>query len=112
MSKPVFSWKPDLGAQQTIKPAVTQTKFGDGYELRVASGINFKPRSWSVTLSKALNEAMDILNFLEARGGVESFSWTDPLNRVGTYVCREWNVNQKVFGVYAVSATFDEVFEY
>ncbi|MCL2874781.1 MAG: phage tail protein [Betaproteobacteria bacterium] len=112
MSKPAFTWTPDLGAQQSIEPAVTQTKFGDGYELRTAAGINFKPRSWAVTFSKNASEALPLLAFLEACGGVEAFAWTDPLNRAGTYVCRKWDATQTVFGVYSVSAAFDEVFEY
>lgn len=112
MSKPNFNWTPDLGAQQTMTPTVTQTKFGDGYELRIAQGVNFKPRSWSVTFSKGSDEAMAILDFLEARGGIEAFAWTDPFNNAGTYVCRQWSAAQAVFGVYSVSATFEQVFEY
>jgi len=112
MSKPTFTWTPDLGAQQSIKPNVTQTKFGDGYELRVAQGINTQPRTWAVTFSKGPNEMTAILDFLEARAGVEAFNWTDPFNKAGTYVCREWSANQVVFGVYSVSATFEQVFEY
>lgn len=112
MSKPTFTWSPDLGAQQTVKPTVTQTKFGDGYELRVTAGINSKPRSWDVTFSKGIAEATSILNFLEERGGVESFNWTDPMDKEGTYVCREWNGSQQAFGVYVISAKFEQVFEY
>ena len=95
----------------TMQPSVIQTKFGDGYELRVAQGINFKPRSWSATFSKGSSEAAAILAFLEARGGIESFNWTDPLNNTGTYVCRQWSAGQTVFGVYSVSATFEQIFE-
>lgn len=112
MSKPVFTWTPDLGASQTITPSVQQTKFGDGYELRVPVGINSTPKSWSVTFSKGPAEAMAILDFLEARGGREAFTWTDPFDRAGTYVCREWTGGQAMFGVYQVTATFEQVFEY
>ena len=112
MSKPTFTWTPDLGAQQSITPSVTQTKFGDGYELRVARGINTQPRMWNVTFSKEPNEAAAILDFFEARAGVEAFSWTDPFNKTGTYVCRQWNSGQALFGVYSITATFEQVFEY
>lgn len=112
MSKPTFTWLPDLGAQLNQKSTAQPIKFGDGYEQRVASGINYKPKSWSLTFTKGASEAMDILTFLEARGGLESFSWTDPFDKEGTWVCREWNGAQQAFGVYAVSATFEQVFEY
>lgn len=112
MSKPTFTWNPDLGAAQRITPLVTQTKFGDGYELRVAKGINTTPRTWKVSFTRSASEAQNILAFLEARAGMESFAWTDPMNKEGTYVCREWGGNQKAFGVYVVQATFEQVFEY
>lgn len=112
MIKPAFTWHPDLGAQQHITSSVQQTKFGDGYELRVAKGINLTPRTWEVSFTRGPSEAKDILAFLEARAGLESFAWTDPLDREGTYVCREWGGGQQAFGVYVVSATFEQVFEY
>lgn len=112
MSKPVFSWKPDLGASQSITPLVTPTKFGDGYELRVANGINHTPRVWQVTFTKGAAEAMDILAFLEARGGLEAFTWVDPFGKTSNYVCRQWSGGQSAFGVYAISAAFEQVFEY
>ena len=112
MSRPVFVWLPDLGASKSTLPNVTATKFGDGYELRVARGINSTPSSWSVTFTKGSQEAMEILDFLEARAALEAFEWRDPLDKVGSYVCREWNASQSMFGVYSVSATFEQVYEY
>lgn len=112
MSKPKFTWAPDLGAEQKTKPNIHQTKFGDGYELRVSTGINVAPKTWSVRFTKSLAEAMEVLAFLEAREGRESFEWTDPLDREAIYVCREWSGSQQQFGVYSISATFEQVFEY
>lgn len=111
MSSPIFTWSPDLGAQQTVKPTVTSTKFGDGYELRVANSINSRPKDWNVTFTKSIAEAQAILDFLFARGGVEAFSWTDPMGVVGKYVCKEWSSSQQEFGVFAISGTFNQVFE-
>ena len=112
MSKPRFKWHPDLGAQSTTKASVNKTKFGDGYELRVAEGINYTPVSWNVKFSRPGQAAKDILAFLKARGGLESFVWTDPLGNEATYVCREWSGSQQVFGVYTISASFEQVYEY
>jgi phage-related protein len=111
VSKPNFQWPSDLGANRNIKPAVTQTKFGDGYELRAANGINFRPKVWKVQFTYLTPEAMQILDFLEARGGLESFTWTDPLDKVGTYVCREWDSVQDGFGMYDITGQFEQVFE-
>ena len=45
MATQTFSWYPDASSQQSCKPAVQVTKFGDGYETRVAVGINTMPVS-------------------------------------------------------------------
>lgn len=110
--KPEFLWSPDVGAQQTVRPTVNQVKFGDGYELRVPVGINFKPRSWQVRFTKGPDEAVQILTFLEERGGVEAFTWTDPMNQLGTYVCREWSSVRIGQAGYQITGTFEQVFEY
>jgi len=112
MSTPNFTWTPDVGAQQTIKPSVQQTKFGDGYELRTPIGVNYKPKRWQVTFTKNAVEATAILAFLEARGGLEAFTWTDPLDVSNTYVCREWNSSQQMFGIYQITASFEQIFEF
>lgn len=111
MAKPAFTWDADLGAQRSVKPSINQTKFGDGYELRVPIGINFKPKTWSVTFTRDLAVASAILNFLDARGGSEAFTWVDPMNVDSTYVCREWSSSQSERGIYTITATFEQVFE-
>jgi phage-related protein len=95
-----------------MKPSAQVTKFGDGYEARVATGINSKPAIWNVTFTKPTAEAIEILDFVEARNAVEAFDWVDPIDRSGVYVCREWSSSQIPFGLIAVVATFEQVFEY
>jgi phage-related protein len=103
----------DLGAQRSVKPTVTVTKFGDGYEQRQASGINYLPKSWSVTFTNPGPMTKEILAFLETRGGVEAFSWLDPMGDTANYVCREWSSSrQSKTGVYQISGTFEQVYEY
>lgn len=111
MSKPIFTWPPDQGSQQNCKPNVHVAKFGDGYESRVASGLNNQPMTWSLTFDRASDESGAILAFIRARGGVESFTWTTPLNETGTYVCREWDSQRRVGGLM-VTCKFDQVFEF
>jgi len=111
MATTTFTWLPDVGSTQNRKPNVLPAKYGDGYEQRVAVGINSNPRKWSVKLSKNAIEAKEILDFLAARNGVESFNWADPMGAIGTYVCREWKSIQSNPGVYEVSGDFEQVFE-
>ena len=111
MSKPVFIWLPDIGSQRSITSTVVATKFGEGYEQRTANGINFIPKIWQLTFTTNSAHGTDILNFLDARGGLESFSWTDPLNKTATYICREWHGLQQAFGVYSITCSFEQVWE-
>lgn len=111
MPKQTFSYSPDLGAKRSMRPTVSQVKFGDGYELRLRHGMNTSVRKWSMSFTRGADEAMQILAFLEARGAIESFLWTDPLDQIGTFVCREWTSSQVRFGIYKIDANFEEVFE-
>lgn len=106
-----FTWFPDINTQQEIKPAVNITKFGDGYEHRVAVGINNQPKKWSLQFDRSRSEAKKILDFFEEHAGVNAFDWKTPLEEEGRYVCREWNSVQKK-GTVIISCTFEQVFEY
>lgn len=107
-----FTWRPDMGAERSVQSTVQPTKFGDGYEVRVTTSMNVTPRSWAVSFTTQLVPHKEILKFLEARRGVESFDWTDPLGEKGRYKCTTWKSHQQGFGVFNVTATFEEVFEY
>ena len=109
MTTPTLNYYPDLGAQRKMKPAVQQTKFGDGYEARVPTGINNMLCQWQVKFTRNWADAGVILAFLEAQAGVTSFNWTDPLNNTNLFVCRTWDIQQTNFGVYCVSGTFEQV---
>ncbi|MGV2866463.1 phage tail protein [Achromobacter sp. AGC39] len=111
MSKPVFPWAADLGATVKRTPSVNTTKYGDGYEARVATGINSAPRTWSVTFTYPWAVAGKISDFLLARGGVEAFTWTDGRGNTANYKCAEWSEAQAKKGLHVISADFVEVFE-
>lgn len=112
MPTSTFTWKPDLGAQRSVKPNVETIKFGDGYEQRISRGLNLMPKTWDVKFSRPISEAGPILNFLEAQAGLVSFNWTDPMGVSGVYVCKQWQSAQEKFGLYVVSCRFEQVFEY
>ncbi len=45
-----FIWVPSYGSAVTTKPNVKAMKFVDGYEARIAIGINNSARKWQVSL--------------------------------------------------------------
>lgn len=104
---------PDFGAQKKTQPTVRVVKFGDGYEQRLAYGVNTKPQNWTLRWSACSNSDADAIEaFFEARGAVESFDWT-PIEQVTTYkfVCREWQREHQYADINVITATFEQVFE-
>jgi phage-related protein len=110
MSKPIFTWFPEFESSLDQSPNVNVTKFGDGYEQRAAAGINNNPQKWTLQFSVSSTATQDALAFIRARNALESFTWTNPLNETGTYVCRSWKMNRKQ-GVNVLQMTFEQVFE-
>lgn len=112
MAKLTFGWFPDTAASNSVEPAVNVTKFGEGYEARTSDSINVVRRNWAMTFSRGRDsgECQDIVAFLKARKGRESFLMVDPLNEPGTWVVRKWVVEPDR-GKIKVTANFEEVFE-
>lgn len=109
----VFTWIPDRGFRTENKPRVLSAKYGDGYEQRVADGINSLIRSWSLTFkSRTIIDSDAMVAFLEARGGVEAFDFTPPGTST-TYkvICSQWNVSYPATVGRDLTATFTQVFE-
>ena len=111
MANTTFTWYPDVDEDHSVKPLVEVTAFGDGYESRVAKGINTQKMVWTMVFTRANPEGLAILTFIRARGGVEAFNWTNPLQELGVYVCREWKVKHMRGGNLQLSLTFEQVFE-
>lgn len=105
-----FTWPATYGATLSMKPRVASSRFGDGYEQRVADGLNSKLRSWRLEfMNRPLALADAIEGFLDARGGVESFDWQPPRGGPGKWVCREWTSAQTSPQHWSISCTFEEV---
>jgi len=109
----VFTWIPDRGFKTTTKPRVLSAKFGDGYEQRLADGINHLVNSWNLTFkSRSVTDAEDIDTFLTARGGVESFDFTPPGASTSVKVtCSQWDISYPASIGRDITATFVQVFE-
>lgn len=110
MTRPIFTWHPEFESSLDQEPKVNVTKFGDGYEQRSAQGINNNPQKWSLQFTASNQAAQDALNFVQARNAVESFTWTNPMEQTGVYVCRSWKMQRKQ-GVNILQLTFEQVFE-
>ena len=106
-----FTWKPSWGAKLSVKPSVMSAKFGDGYEQRVADGINSQPRIWSLTFTSPVSEIDAIEAFISLAGAVSSFDWTPPTGAAGKFVCDQWERDVVAPAVHSFMATFREVFE-
>lgn len=106
-----FNWFPDLGSQQSVKPAVSTAQFGDGYSQRSPTGLNTLPQTWTVTFTRSRTIGLAILAFLRARKASESFNWTNPLNEAGVYICEKWSESSDQPGMIKITADFKQVFE-
>jgi phage-related protein len=106
-----FTHTPEFGASKQLRPRVTAIKFGDGYEQRVAQGLNTKLEVWNLNfVNRTETEANEIDDFLIARGGVESFDWTPPDSATSKkFVCREWTRVVLKANLYSIAATFEQV---
>jgi len=70
---------PDKTLAMSSKPNVLVAKFGDGYQQRIASGLNSIAESFSVAFqNRPKVEADDIEAFFSAKKGVTSFAFTYP----------------------------------
>ena len=110
-TRQTFTWSPDLGSTLISKPTVQVTKFGDGYENRLQSGLNPVAERWSLSFSMSQAQALSAHAFLKARAASESFIWTSPHNVTNFFVCREWKVTNNS-GFRVLSCDFEQVFEF
>ena len=67
---------------------------------------------YSLTFEVSETDADTIEDFLDARGGVESFDFTPPGDTsTSKYICRDWNKSIPYLNRATIQATFEQVFE-
>jgi len=106
----------DKGASETPNPRVIKAQFGDGYEMRVADGINNTPRTWSLAFNNRTNDDIDKLyTFFQTLAGVDTCMLTVPDSVGGDddviVVIERYS---RIFGqaeYYSMACTAREVFE-
>ena len=76
---------PDRGMATDQSPRVHTAKYGDGYEQRVAAGINNVPESWSLSWNNRTKaDANKLVKFFEDQAGVTSFDWYPPDSEIAS----------------------------
>lgn len=93
-----------------VEPRVNVTKFGDGYEARLATSINSVHELWTLTFTRSASEIAQMTDFLKARKAQEAFVWTTPFGDLLTFVCRKWNCTTDK-GIVSLHCDFEQVFE-
>ena len=107
-----FSYTPSFPALEQSAPIVRTVVFGEGYQQRLQFGLNRDPKNWALTFANRDDTERDnIITFLEARAGTESFDWTPPRGSAGKFLCRAWSTDMPIYGRTTINATFEEVFE-
>jgi len=70
---------PDKSLGKVITPRVLTATFGDGYEQRIADGINTLTETYSLSFKTRLKADIDdIVAFLDSKKGVTNFTLTLP----------------------------------
>ena len=106
----------DKGFSETPEPRVLKAQFGDGYEMRVADGINNTPRTWSMSFVNRTKADIDNLyKFFQTLASVDTCKLTVPHAVDGeetvTVVIQGYSRTLTYHDYYAMSCEAREVFE-
>ena len=111
------SIRPDKSLKRSSKPKVHLATFGDGYEQRLADGINSVKEDYSVSFNtRTKSEIDDIVAYFESLKGVTAFNFTIPdSNNSGEttikVVCDTFDISYDYDNFYSCSAKFRRVYE-
>tara|TARA_B110000196_G_C21138960_1_gene662745 strand:- start:2318 stop:2713 length:396 start_codon:yes stop_codon:yes gene_type:complete len=109
---------PDKGFSKTDNPRVLSTAFGDGYEQRLADGINVLDQTFALQFtSRPKAEIDDLVTFFVSLGGVDvcKFTYADS-NSGGSEasikaIARTWNQTFDVGDFYSLSVSLSRTYE-
>jgi len=108
---------PDRGLNRQSTPRVLKVQFGDGYEQRVAEGLNSSQENYQISYSnRPKAEIDDIAAFMDEKKGVTSFNYVIPDTNNGgettiKVVCDQYNLVYVSDSSYTFTATFRRVYE-
>ena len=103
---------PSYGTQKQQQYRSRTTNFGDGYEQRVADGIQNVRSVYKVQFDNiTATNANTIETFLDARAGHDSFYWTPPGGSEALWTCGGMTRTETGPSSSTISAVFKEVFD-
>ena len=108
---------PDRGLTRQSTPRVLKVQFGDGYEQRIAEGLNSSQETYQISYSnRPKAEIDDIAAFMDEKKGVTSFNYVIPDTNNGgettiKVVCDQYNLVYVSDSSYTFTATFRRVYE-
>ena len=110
--------QPDKGFTRGTAPKTHTLSFGDGYESRIADGINNLNQTLSVSFSnRPKAEIDDLVAFFESLGAVSKFKFNleDSNESSSTEtilcICSDWSQSWSYDNFYSLRATFRRVYE-
>jgi phage-related protein len=104
--------QPSYGTTKGSQPIVRQAQFGSGYQQVGSLGINQNPKTFSLTYDLSEAESDTVETFLDARGGIEKFTFTPPGESSSMKVrCSAWSKTMPTKGRVQLTTTFVQVFE-
>jgi phage-related protein len=109
---------PDRSLKHSSKPRVLTAKFGDGYEQRLADGINNIEQTFTLAFNNRTDDDIDdIVAFFDDKKGVTSFDYTYPDTNAGggettvKVVCDSYDTTFVNDEFSSCSATLRRVYE-
>jgi len=109
---------PDKGFQKKDKARIYQTKFGDGYEQRLANGINVLKQEFQLNFqTRPKAEIDDLVTFFVSLGGVDVCKFTYADSNAGgsetaiKATAIEWTQTFDHGDFYSLSVTLNRVYE-
>jgi phage-related protein len=111
-SKPHFIWTPSYGLPIDIEPKIINIQFGNGYQQRIADGINNNLLVLNLKFEGlTLQQVTAISHFLYTRGGTESFLFIPPkpFHKLKKFVVRKFSPSLEFYQNNPITVTFEEV---
>jgi len=109
---------PDKNFTKKVEPTVLRIQFGDGYEQRIAEGINSLKETFNVAFTnRPKAEIDDIIAFFDNKKGTTAFNYTIPDTNVGgnertvKVVCEDYTQTYAYDDFYSCNATLRRVYE-
>ena len=105
-----FAYVPSYSSSVAHQPRARVSQFGDGYEQRVADGINTDLVTWNLSFTNIDSTSADAIEaLLSGWGAVTPFTWTPPGKSQIICVCSQFSRSYPTANTNTITATFRQV---